>query len=179
MKKRFFIAAASFLVGSTLLFNSCIGSFALTNRVLDWNKELGNKFVNEVVFLAFHIIPVYEITILGDIIILNLIEFWTGSNPIGMNEGDIQQKNFTENGVEYQMTATKNQMTVTVLSGSEEGQSFTINYNESSEMLTLNTGNDIINLAEINAVEGTATVFNANGTQTVYTQESLSAMAAN
>ena len=45
------------LVGGSLLFSSCIGSFGLWSNLKDWNQGIGNKFVNEVVFLAFHIVP--------------------------------------------------------------------------------------------------------------------------
>ena len=41
------------LVGGSLLFSSCIGSFGLWSNLKDWNQGIGNKFVNEVVFLAF------------------------------------------------------------------------------------------------------------------------------
>ena len=69
------------LIGS-LLFTSCVGSFKLTNNLLAWNRNLDNKFVNELVFLAFCIVPVYEITLLADSLVLNSIEFWSGRNPI-------------------------------------------------------------------------------------------------
>lgn len=63
-------------------FNSCIGSFALTNNVLNWNRQVGSKFVNELVFFAFWILPVYEVTALSDLLVLNSIEFWSGNNPV-------------------------------------------------------------------------------------------------
>ena len=35
-----------------LLCSSCIGSFGLFNRVLDWNKDVtDNKFLNELIFI--------------------------------------------------------------------------------------------------------------------------------
>jgi hypothetical protein len=34
------------------------------------------------VFIAFWIVPVYEISALADILVLNTIEFWSGSNPV-------------------------------------------------------------------------------------------------
>ncbi len=72
---------ASLLLGSTLL-TSCIGSFNLTRSVLSWNNQVSNKFVNEVVFFAFWVLPVYEVTSLADLLILNSIEFWSGRNPM-------------------------------------------------------------------------------------------------
>lgn len=82
MKKR----SVSFLVvvtlASSILFSSCIGSFSLTNKLLSWNKRIDSKFVNELVFVAFHIVPVYGVSILADILVLNSIEFWSGTNPV-------------------------------------------------------------------------------------------------
>lgn len=70
------------IVGGSLLFTSCIGSFSAWNGIKDWNMGIGHKFVNEVVFLAFHIIPVYEVAYMADVLVLNSIEFWSGSNPL-------------------------------------------------------------------------------------------------
>lgn len=83
------------LAGS-MTFTSCIGSFGLTNKLLSWNQSINSKFVNEVVFIVFHIIPVYEISCLADILILNSIEFWSGSNPVA-DAGQVQTIQ-TENG---------------------------------------------------------------------------------
>ena len=65
-----------------MLFSSCIGSFSLTNKLLAWNKTVGNKFVNELVFFAFWVLPVYEVSALADVLVLNSIEFWSGGNPV-------------------------------------------------------------------------------------------------
>ena len=37
-----------------------------------------SKFVNELVFFAFWILPVYEVSGLADLLVLNSIEFWSG-----------------------------------------------------------------------------------------------------
>lgn len=70
------------LCASMLSMSSCIGSFSLTNRLLGWNNNVGNKFLNELVFFAFWVLPVYEVTGLADLLVLNSIEFWSGSNPM-------------------------------------------------------------------------------------------------
>ncbi|MBP5315165.1 MAG: DUF3332 domain-containing protein [Muribaculaceae bacterium] len=82
MKKNFLkVAVVLALVGS-ISFSSCIGSFSLSNKLLTWNKNVGDKFVNELVFFAFWILPVYEVTLLADILVLNSIEFWSGNSPV-------------------------------------------------------------------------------------------------
>ena len=92
MKKlKFFTLGAIFLIFS-LFQTGCIGSFKMTNSLYDWNTSLDGKFTQEVVFLAFVIIPVYEVTLFIDGVILNSIEFWTGDNPMSMNEGEVQEQ---------------------------------------------------------------------------------------
>ncbi len=80
-KKSITLLVAATLAGS-LLFSSCIGSFSLTNKLLTWNRNIDSKFVNELVFIAFWIIPVYEISSLADVLVINSIEFWSGNNPV-------------------------------------------------------------------------------------------------
>lgn len=82
MKKKTITVAMALCLSAAMLMPSCIGSFALTNKVLDWNRQVGNKFVNELVFFAFWILPVYEVTGLADLLVINSIEFWSGSNPM-------------------------------------------------------------------------------------------------
>lgn len=82
MKKRSFTVLLATTVASSILFSSCIGSFGLSNKVLAWNKNIDSKFVNELVFFAFWIVPVYEVCALADILVINSIEFWRGDNPV-------------------------------------------------------------------------------------------------
>ncbi len=89
MKRKIFTVTA-ILCASGLLCSSCIGSFALTNKLLSWNRQVGNKFVNEVVFFAFWILPVYEVSCLADVVVLNSIEFWSGSNPVAQGKSIIE-----------------------------------------------------------------------------------------
>ncbi len=81
MKKRL-IPVALVAAISIPVFTSCIGSFALTNKLLSWNRSIGSKIVNELVFIGFWILPVYEVSALADVLVINSIEFWSGSNPM-------------------------------------------------------------------------------------------------
>ncbi len=60
----------------------CTGSFNITKNIYDVHRSQENKWVDEVVFLAFVIIPVYGIGMLADGVIFKTVEFWTGKNPI-------------------------------------------------------------------------------------------------
>lgn len=80
--KRHFFTAAIIAIAMSLTTSSCIGSFKMYNSLMSWNKQVGNKFVNELVFIAFWILPAYEISFLADVVVLNSIEFWSGNNPV-------------------------------------------------------------------------------------------------
>ena len=82
MKKTYLSVALVCLLSVSLLGSSCIGTFSLTNKLLSWNRQISNKFVNELVFFAFWLLPVYEVSALADVLVLNSIEFWSGTNPV-------------------------------------------------------------------------------------------------
>lgn len=77
------LRTVSVVVLSGVLLSGCIGSFSLTNKVLGWNKSASEeRWINEGIFLAFLIIPVYSLSLLGDALIFNSIEWWTDDNPV-------------------------------------------------------------------------------------------------
>ena len=55
----------------------------MTKKLYNWNGTLGNKWVKSIVFFVFgFVLPVYGLSAFIDAIALNLVEFWTGSNPV-------------------------------------------------------------------------------------------------
>lgn len=80
MKKIILTSALAALFCASM--TSCMGKFALTRNLYAWNDQVSNKFVNEILFVAFWILPVYEVCGLADLLVLNTIEFWSGDNPI-------------------------------------------------------------------------------------------------
>jgi hypothetical protein len=81
--KKTLIAAA--MAGSIAL-TGCFGSFTAVKKLYNWNDSFGNKWVEWAVFLAFSVLPVYEIFALGDVLIFNSVEFWTGGNPLAAGD---------------------------------------------------------------------------------------------
>ena len=75
MKKFNLKMAATVMICGSFLFSSCIGSFGLHSKLVSWNQGIGTKFVNELVYLAFNIIPVYGVCYLADALVINSIEF--------------------------------------------------------------------------------------------------------
>ncbi len=98
----------SIALASTLLLSSCIGSFTLTKKCYNWNNSLGDKWINELVFIGLNIIPIYDICLLADAIVFNSIEFWTGDNPVALNTEIIN----TDNG-QYLVETNENGYTIT------------------------------------------------------------------
>jgi len=83
MKKAF----VALLCAGTLVLSGCHGSYGLTKKLLRWNGSLGNKWLNSCVHFLMWVIPVYPISIgLVDWLILNTVEFWTGSNPLAAGD---------------------------------------------------------------------------------------------
>ena len=68
-----------FAVGNT----ACIGRMAVSSQVRKFNlSAVEGKWPREILFLALYIIPVYPLAGAVDLIIVNSIEFWTGTNPV-------------------------------------------------------------------------------------------------
>lgn len=144
MKKHFKLTAM--LLTATILFSSCIGSFRLTNNIKDWNEGLGDKFVNELVFIALHIVPIYEIAIFIDGVVLNSIEFWTGENVVAEPGETKIVKN--SQGQDVQVTALENGYTISNgetamnLLFDAENQVWSAEYNnQSTDLVKLNGDN--------------------------------------
>lgn len=119
-----------FLLAASLLSNNCLGSYSAFNNLREWNESVSNnKFVNNLLFWGLWIVPVYEIFILGDTLIFNVVEFWSGSNPIAMKDGQVETQTVVANGSTYKLTATKNKMNIAVIKGKDAGHSVEMIYN--------------------------------------------------
>jgi hypothetical protein len=78
----------------------CFGKFSLTRKLYTWNAGVGgNKWVSNLVFWGLCIIPVYQLAGLGDAVVLNAVEFWTGSNPVA-DARDVQTRELPGGAVE-------------------------------------------------------------------------------
>jgi hypothetical protein len=85
--------AAALLLALGSFSTGCFGSFVLVKKLYTWNERVtGNKFVRTLIFWVLCIFPIYQFAALGDAVVLNLIEFWTGHNPLAMRDGETQQR---------------------------------------------------------------------------------------
>ena len=129
--------------------SGCYGSFGLTNKIHKWNGSLGNKFVEEAVFLGLVIIPVYEVSLFIDGIFLNTIEFWTGSNPMALKAGENKIK---YNGKMMTIVMEENRAVIYDKSKIEA----TLNFNEEDNSWYLTNADGTIKLMTVDGNKLTA-----------------------
>jgi hypothetical protein len=89
MKRR--MLRRTFTAFLALSVSGCMGQFALTRALLGFNNSItSNGIVNHLIFWALlFLLPIYELAVLGDLFILNVIEFWTGKNLLAeMKQND-------------------------------------------------------------------------------------------
>lgn len=144
MKRLNLKMAATVMICGAFLFTSCVGSFGLHSRLSSWNQNIGSKFVNELVYLACNIIPVYGVCYLADALVINSIEFWSGSNPMA-SVGDVKKVkgengNYLvetlENG--YSITREEDNSTMSLIYDSEQNTWNVVADGVSTELLQMN-----------------------------------------
>ena len=156
MKKINLKMAATVMICGAFLLSSCVGSFGLHSKLVNWNQSIGNKFVNELVYLACNIIPVYGVCYLADAVVINSIEFWSGSNPMA-SVGDIKKVK-GENG-DYLVKTLENGYSIT-----KEGENLSMELVYNKEANTWNVVADGVSteLLQMNN-DGTAQMYLPNG----------------
>ena len=131
MKKNAFSLAALALAGS-MMFSSCIGSYGLLNMFCSWEMNAtGNHFVNGI--LGIILLPVAGICGAVDTIVLNTIEFWTGTHPVASNIGKTQNI-MGEDGLIYAVKTLKNGYEIT----KPDGQVVMFTYNKKENAWYMN-----------------------------------------
>ena len=127
MKKAIIIIVVVSLL--TLSVAGCFGNFALTRKVYNFNKGIGDRgivggAIRTLLFWGMNIVPIYYFAGLIDMFILNLIECLTGSNPMAMNEGEMDIRYATHEGIEYQIITTKNRFDISEVNNPEKVLAF-------------------------------------------------------
>ena len=152
-------------MAGALLYSSCIGSFSLFNSYAKWQCNMTNsKFVNAIV--GFVLMPIVgSVTWIIDWVVLNTIEFWSGTNPMQANIGKTQ-KVLGGDGLYYAVTTTKNGYEVKAPSG--EVSYFT--YDKKTDAWTLTQNGETRELFRFNQ-DGTITTVVANGEQLTVTPD--------
>ena len=81
------------LLAFAITASGCYGSFNLLRTVYRFNGSIKahpdpkvNGVIKSVVMVVLAIIPVYGLSTWADALVLNSIEFWTGKNPLPLDE---------------------------------------------------------------------------------------------
>ncbi len=139
MKKISFKVVVCLLAGM-FMFNSCIGSYSLFNKYAKWETHMtSSKYVNAIIGFVIDIVCV-PVTLLVDSLVLNTIEFWSGTNPLA-DIGKTKQV-MGEDGLLYAVKTLKNGYEVTAPNGEvtlfthdEKADSWTMTKNGVSQEL--------------------------------------------
>jgi len=152
MKKISFTALSFLLLTTSIVQTGCFASFQLTRKMWEFHDGiagdgLGGRFIKTILYW-FPGGIVYGIGGFVDLIIFNTIEFWTGSNPIAMNEGDIEIQKIYKNGLEYEIAATKNRFDIKQLTGENAGEKASLVFNVEDMSWVANTETHSIKVAQ-------------------------------
>ncbi len=78
-----------------LLLPGCLGPNNLQNSLQNWNADVTDQdWLAETIYIGLHILPVYPIAYLGDVVVVNTIDYWSGANPIN-DPGPFPASSFT------------------------------------------------------------------------------------
>ena len=128
------------LCAGMIVLSGCYGKNACFNKLHDWNGTLGDKWINSIVHFFLFGLPVYGICLfLVDGLVLNTIEFWTGSNPLA--SGDSY---FEKDAQGNSIAAVKNadgSMSVEVTTAKGEKANLTLQRDENVVRALDNEGN--------------------------------------
>jgi hypothetical protein len=149
--KRISLKVAACMLSASLLFSSCfIGKYALWNKYINWQTHMtGIKFINAIV--GFILVPIVgSVCTLVDVLVLNTVEFWSGSNPVQANIGKTKQV-MGKDGQYYAVTTLKNGYEVKAPNGevtyflhNDENDSWSVEQNGVSKELFRYNGDGTI-----------------------------------
>jgi len=110
----------SLLIISVFLTGNCFGKFSLVRKIYDINSDItfGQQgkmggVIKSIFMIIFLFISVYGISSFVDIILFNVIEFWTDKNPLAINE-KVNQELVSNNGTSITKKINGNRMDLIV-----------------------------------------------------------------
>lgn len=163
MRMKHLKVATLFMAGA-MLTSSCVGSFSLFNRLANWNRQATNeKFLNELIFII--ISPAYAICGIADALVLNTIEFWSGSNPMAQRVGTTTEV-MGQDGRYYAVTTLKNGYKIKKPTGEE----IFFVYNKKTKTWSEQHDGQVVDLFTFND-DGTIQAYMPNGESLKLTQD--------
>ncbi|GJM45509.1 MAG: membrane protein [Gemmatimonadota bacterium] len=161
------------LAATILVAPGCYGPFKLTKGLHEWNEDVGDgeKWVSELVFLGLIILPVYGLATLGDAIIFNSIEFWTGDNPI---DGSVSTVLEDGDKLVY-LDRDGEQVSVRVCDNDQLIDSSQLVTHDDGRTCRYDADGNLLATATVGA-DGSVIITNADGSRRVITQDQLDAL---
>lgn len=160
MKKRLMsMALALTMLFSALFMQGCYGSYPLFKKVNKLVGDIDGRWGSTAVHIICWVFQVYSVVLFIDLFILNTVEFWTGSDPLAMNDGESETQVVTYLGDTYRITATKNRFDVYCIEGSRRGESASLIWNaEGRTWVAEKEGiaRNLVTIGEDGSIEGIA-----------------------
>lgn len=165
MKKILFGAAAlSIMITQT----GCFGSFGLVKTIYEANDNASdNKIVKTLLMYVLMIVPVYQVAGFLDIVVFNLIEFWSGSNPIAMEAGEMEEQLMTIKGETYKVTATQNKMSFVKLTNGEAIDMGAMTFDTDDNSWNFEKDGEAHKMASYDMASGNVSFFTETGVKVV------------
>ncbi len=154
----------SILVVLILCFaaTGCTGSFNLTKKVYNLHRSQDDKWKDEFVFLVVAILPIYGISTLADALVFNSIEFWTGENPVALNDAQDKIRHVKNGKAEATLSYNAGRDKMTIASKTTARENPKLVLERSSDMiLAKNEQGDVVFSSMMNN-KGDITVYDQN-----------------
>lgn len=87
----------------TASVSGCYGRFALTHKLHAWNGTVADRWINSLLFFGLVVVQAYSLCLLGDGLIFNTVEFWSGDNPVASVDAD-GTIHIVKDGQSFQLT---------------------------------------------------------------------------
>jgi hypothetical protein len=128
MSIRKLVCAAVLAAFTCASVGGCYGKYALFNKAHKWMGQIGDKWINSVVHFVISV-PVFGVCLFADAVIFNVIEFWTGSNPVAMNSDTYEETDGNGNKV-YAVRNADGSLSVTMTDVLGNKSGFTLERDE-------------------------------------------------
>lgn len=103
MKTRVVAIATALCIAASSL-SGCYGKFVLTRKLYEFNGSLPDKYIRSAATWVGILLPVYFSVAFLDFVLFNTIEFWSGRNPLALNEKEFD---FKEGDQTYRVKAAR------------------------------------------------------------------------
>lgn len=160
MKKRFIaLTMAVLMLFSALFMQGCYGTYPLFKKVNQLVGGIDGRWGSTAVNIICWVFQVYTVILFVDLLILNTVEFWRGSDPLAMNDGESETQVVNYLGDLYKITATKNRFDVYCIDGLRKGETASMVYDPDTRIWRGENGDVVQELVRIGQ-DGTVEAIN-------------------